>query len=39
MKNQYYGDVNIYRKYGLIRILSNSGIVRMGICWILAVGK
>ena len=35
MKNQYFGDINDYRKYGLIRILSNSGIIRTGICWML----
>ena len=23
MKNQYFGDINDYRKYGLIRILSD----------------
>ena len=26
VKNQYVEDINDYRKYGLIRILSNSGI-------------
>jgi len=35
MKNQYFGDINDYRKYGLIRILSDGGIIRTGICWML----
>ncbi|MEO8231279.1 MAG: hypothetical protein ABI638_03290 [Ignavibacteriota bacterium] len=35
MKNQYFGDVNDYRKYGLLRILSSCGQFRIGICWML----
>ncbi len=35
MKNQYFGDINDYRKYGLIRILANDGIIRTGVCWML----
>ena len=35
MKNQYFGDINDYRKYGLIRILSDGGVIRTGICWML----
>jgi hypothetical protein len=35
MKNQYFGDINDYRKYGLLRILSNSGHFRIGVCWML----
>lgn len=35
MKNQYFGDVNDYRKYGLLRaILAGTGI-RLGVCWML----
>src|SRR5215210_3136573 len=35
MKNQYFGDVNDYRKYGLLRILSGGGEVSTGVCWML----
>lgn len=34
MKNQYFGDVNDYRKYGLLRILAG-GALRTGVCWML----
>lgn len=35
VKNQYFGDINDYMKYGLIRLLTNSGQVRTAICWML----
>jgi len=35
MKNQYFGDINDYRKYGLLRILSNGGSMKIGVCWML----
>lgn len=35
MKNQYFGDVNDYRKYGLLRILSGMGEIHTGVCWML----
>ncbi len=35
MKNQYFGDVNDYRKYGLLRLLADGGAVRIGVCWML----
>jgi hypothetical protein len=35
MKHQYFGDINDYRKYGLLRILANSGSNRIGVCWML----
>ena len=35
MKNQYFGDINDYRKYGLIRLLTGAGEIRTGICWML----
>lgn len=35
MKNQYFGDINDYRKYGLLRILADSGKLKIGICWML----
>lgn len=35
MKNQYFGDENDYRKYGLLRLLTNCGTLDTGICWML----
>jgi hypothetical protein len=35
MKNQYFGDVNDYRKYGLLRLLGMAGKARIGVCWML----
>ena len=35
MKNQYVADINDYRKYGLLRILSDGGRIRIGCCWML----
>lgn len=35
MKNQYFGDVTEYRKYGLLRILSSGGELSTGVCWML----
>jgi hypothetical protein len=35
VKHQYFGDVNDYRKYGLLRLLSVEGRLRIGICWML----
>ncbi len=35
MKNQYFGDVNDYRKYGLLRLLAGGGGFRIGVCWML----
>jgi len=35
MKNQYYGDVNDYRKYGLLRTLKRETDLRLGVCWML----
>ncbi len=34
LKNQYFGDVNDYRKYGILRCLSKAGHV-LGIHWML----
>ena len=34
MKNQYFGDVNDYVKYGLLRCFSANGL-RIGVCWML----
>jgi hypothetical protein len=35
MKNQYFGDVNDYRKYGLLRILQSRGNVSLLVAWML----
>ena len=35
MKNQYFGDINDYRKYGLLRILCGTSDVTLAICWML----
>ncbi len=35
MKNQYVGDINDYRKYGLIRTLTGEGELTCGVCWML----
>jgi len=34
MKNQYFGDINDYQKYGLLRCLSQAGL-KIGLCWML----
>lgn len=35
MKNQYFGDMNDYRKYGLLRLLSGQGDITTAVCWML----
>lgn len=35
MKNQYFGDINDYRKYGLLRTLSGVSGLPLGVCWLL----
>lgn len=35
MKNQYFGDVNDYRKYGLLRALQGEGNLSMLVAWML----
>jgi hypothetical protein len=35
MKNQYFGDINDYHKYGLLRILIAQGGLKIGVCWML----
>ncbi|MCC6547363.1 hypothetical protein IT570_09365 [Candidatus Sumerlaeota bacterium] len=35
MKNQYVGDINDYHKYGLLRILTDFGRLRLAVCWML----
>jgi hypothetical protein len=34
MKNQYFGDVNDYLKYGFLRAFADAGL-RVGVCWML----
>jgi hypothetical protein len=35
MKDQYFGDVNDFRKYGLLRALVRPDRLRLGVCWML----
>ena len=35
MKDQYFGDVNDFRKYALLRLLSAPHRLRLGVCWML----
>lgn len=35
MKNQYFGDINDYKKYSLIRHLSRWGQLKTVVCWLL----
>jgi hypothetical protein len=35
MKDQYFGDVNDFKKYGLLRALSDSGELTTAVCWTL----
>ena len=35
MKDQYFGDVNDFRKYGLLRSLAIPDCLRLGVCWML----
>jgi hypothetical protein len=34
MKHQYFGDINDYRKYGILRALSTNGL-KITVCWML----
>ena len=35
MKNQYYGDINDYRKYGLLRVIKQQSRARLFVNWML----
>ncbi len=35
MKNQYFGDVNDFKKYGLLKQLSHDGSSEIAVCWTL----
>jgi hypothetical protein len=39
VKDQYFGDVNDFRKYGLLRSLAVSSDLRVGVCWMLTESK
>jgi chromosome condensin MukBEF MukE localization factor len=39
MKNQNIADINDYRKFGLVRTLSDSGKIRIDVCWMLTPDK
>jgi len=35
VKNQYFGDINDYKKYSLLRLLSGQGQIETTVCWVL----
>jgi hypothetical protein len=35
VRNQFFGDINDYHKYGLLRALSGDGDLKVGVCWML----
>ena len=35
MKNQYFGDMNDFRKYGLLRTIQRASALSIGVCWFL----
>src|ERR1700691_2068017 len=35
VKVQYFGDVNDYRKFALLRLLAEVGGFKIGVCWML----
>ena len=35
MKNQYFGDINDYRKYGILRALQAGSGLPLAVCWML----
>jgi hypothetical protein len=37
VKDQYFGDVNDYRKYGILRALIEGSQLRVGVCWLRTV--
>ena len=37
MKDQYFGDINDYRKYGLLRAIIRAGRLRILVAWMLTV--
>jgi len=35
MKNQYFADINDFRKYGILRLLAGKGEINTAVCWML----
>jgi hypothetical protein len=35
VRNQFFGDINDYHKYGLLRTFVGNGDVKLGVCWML----
>lgn len=35
MKNQYFGDINDYKKYSLLRHLGGNGRIKTVVCWVM----
>ena len=35
MKDQYFGDINDYRKYGILRALQSKGLGTLLVAWML----
>lgn len=34
MKDQYFGDINDYRKYGLLRAITAASALSVTVCWL-----
>ena len=37
MKDQYFGDINDYRKYGLLRVITASSGLQLLVAWMLSM--
>lgn len=35
LRNQFFGDINDYHKFGLLRALVGAGDIKLGVCWML----
>jgi hypothetical protein len=35
VRDQFFGDINDYHKYGLLRTLAGDGDLKVGVCWML----
>ena len=35
MKHQYFGDISDYKKYGVLRAVTNNGKLKLLVCWML----
>ena len=36
MKNQYFGDINDYRRNGLLRVVTSRRALETAVCWMLS---